>query len=325
MARVGGLTRLSAMPRANVMAKRGGHLVLSSLVASFPIGGRLVSICVALGIAITASPASATPGVVQTTVISAAPLQNTDQPVETTERPVAPAAAPPESGASPPAGENGEPSGGEPPGGDAPAPAPGDEPAEAPATDPAEAPLGEPLPVAPTPTPTPAPASAPLPAPLPVTSSSPWGSGGDPGGGGASPWGDGGGDSKGPRGGRSRDRGPRDRQRKPGTGFLAGGGAALGVGVIGIGVMGAGLARASRASDDLAGSSPFERSGIFDEGAKANRMAIAGAVVTGLGMAVGIALITVGALKRSRGTKEKASAQSAAAILGGRFRFGGSF
>ena len=158
--------------------------------------------------------------------------------------------------------------------------------------------------------------SAPPPEPLPPTApqaGNPWGSGGESSPASGSPWGE---------SADKPDRTPRQRTGpKPGTGMIAGGGVALAVGVVGVGVLGAGLAKAKNARQDLETSLPgVDREDVFGAGKKANNMAIAGAVVMSIGLAVGIALIAAGAVKRSRGSKPT----PAASAWGLRFAVGGA-
>jgi hypothetical protein len=342
-ATVGDVTPAAAPTPTNVVANHAGAGVCCSCVTSSPIGGRFTSLLLAVAMIVAASPSSVASAAVSNRATGSPVLpRNTIPPRATLQEPAGPVASsgpttpaippadPVEPDADAPTNSTRDPAG-------EPADEPADEPTGEPGADPTLDPSTDPSPLDPAGGPpidttgetaqdaapqAPAadasapPVATPLPPPLPVTSGSPWGSTGSTGAG-ASPWGEGGDDGRRGRGSKTRD-----RTRKPGVGLIAGGSVALGVGVVGVGVLGAGLAKAGRARDELAGSSPGLRSQIFEDGAKANRMAIAGAVVMGVGMAVGIALIAVGAVKRSRGGKK---AEAVAAILGVRVRLAGSF
>lgn len=110
----------------------------------------------------------------------------------------------------------------------------------------------------------------------------------------------------------------KDREKKPGTGLLATGGVMLGVGVAGIIVAGVGVRNANEAEDKIEGAppGPARRNG-FDQGQRANNQALAGAIVAGVGLGTGIALIVAGAVKRKRGSSSKTEARLAPTVLPG--------
>jgi hypothetical protein len=92
------------------------------------------------------------------------------------------------------------------------------------------------------------------------------------------------------------------RERQPGTGLIIGGSVALVLGVGGVGLLGAGLAMGQarqREANGLDLPAELTRLEQLDrQGATANTLAIAGGVVAGVGVAVGVALIVVGVKKR---------------------------
>jgi hypothetical protein len=121
------------------------------------------------------------------------------------------------------------------------------------------------------------------------------------------------------------------RERKPGTGLIAGGAAMLTIGVGGVAMIGAGLAMGSaRQREAEALDLPAEQARLDEldrEGARANMIAYIGIAVAGVGLATGIALIVVGAKKRKAEPNESASLRAApwfgrdaaGLSLGGRF------
>jgi hypothetical protein len=123
----------------------------------------------------------------------------------------------------------------------------------------------------------------------------------------------------------------RRGERRPGTGLIAGGAAALTLGVGGLGMVGAGVAMGQarqREADDLA-PGEFDRLTELDrQGAQANTIAYAGIGVAAVGIAVGAALIVVGVKKRKAagGTNESAlrvggwvDRETGGVVVGGRF------
>lgn len=84
---------------------------------------------------------------------------------------------------------------------------------------------------------------------------------------------------------------PSPRRR----GLVAGGAVALGVGVAGLAMLGAGVGIGAAANDVSAvRDDKLARERQFDRGRRANDLAIAGAVVAPIALAVGIALVVVG-------------------------------
>jgi hypothetical protein len=85
--------------------------------------------------------------------------------------------------------------------------------------------------------------------------------------------------------------------------LIAGGSAALVLGVAGAGILGTGLARgAARQRDAEALNLPAERDRLTEldaQGAAANTLAYVGGALAGVGLAVGVALIVVGVKKRN--------------------------
>jgi hypothetical protein len=88
-----------------------------------------------------------------------------------------------------------------------------------------------------------------------------------------------------------------EKKRKPGTGLIAGGAVALGIGVAALAVMGAGMARAHAAEDFSPTQSPNERREQIGRGLSGNDMAIAGAVAGGVLVVTGAVLVALGAKK----------------------------
>jgi hypothetical protein len=104
---------------------------------------------------------------------------------------------------------------------------------------------------------------------------------------------------------RDRLAGQRDepkRERQPGTGLIIGGSVALVLGVGGVGLLGAGVAMGQARQREAEGLDlPAELARLDEldrQGATSNTLAIAGGVVAGVGVAVGVALIVVGVKKR---------------------------
>ena len=91
---------------------------------------------------------------------------------------------------------------------------------------------------------------------------------------------------------------------KPGTGLIAGGSAALVLGLGGVGIMGAGISMGAAAQRDveaLAANPPIDIAQVNEldqRGSTANVLAYVGGAVAGVGIAVGAALIVVGVKKR---------------------------
>ncbi len=108
----------------------------------------------------------------------------------------------------------------------------------------------------------------------------------------------------------------------PGTGLIAGGSAALVVGVGGLGMMGAGFAlgaSAQREVESLVLPQDIDRVPELDQkGSTANVLAYVGGAVGAVGIAVGATLVVLGVKKRKAGggTAEEDSALS-------RLHFGG--
>ncbi len=122
------------------------------------------------------------------------------------------------------------------------------------------------------------------------------------------------------------------RQRKPGTGLIAGGAAALTIGAGGIAMIGAGLAMGAahqREAESLVLPAEQARLDQLDrQGAQANLISYIGIAVAGVGLATGIALVVVGVKRRkAAGSDESASlraapwfdARGAGLSVGGRF------
>ncbi len=126
------------------------------------------------------------------------------------------------------------------------------------------------------------------------------------------------------------------RERKPGTGLIAGGAAMLAVGAGGIGMIGAGVALGQSAQRDAEALVLPQEIGQLDaidaRGARANAISFVGVGVATVGVAVGTALIIIGVNKRKAGSAPGSTArvqnlhvggwldrQSAGAAVGGRF------
>lgn len=92
------------------------------------------------------------------------------------------------------------------------------------------------------------------------------------------------------------------RERKPGTGLIAGGAVALTIGAGGLGMIGAGVALGQAHQRDAEALLLPDQLAELDEldrkGAQANAITYAGIGVATVGLAVGVALIVVGVKKR---------------------------
>ncbi len=97
---------------------------------------------------------------------------------------------------------------------------------------------------------------------------------------------------------------PPKRESKPGRGLVIGGGVAIGLGVGAFAGMGAALGVANNANDisDLDDSDVEARGEQFDRGRAADKGAVAAAVIGGLLMGAGIALLVVGLKRRNART-----------------------
>ena len=122
------------------------------------------------------------------------------------------------------------------------------------------------------------------------------------------------------------------KQRKPGTGMIAGGAVALTIGAGGLGMIGAGLALGQARQRDaealLLPDQLDELEQLDRQGAQANAITYAGIGVATVGLAVGVALIVVGVKKRKAAGPTEATAlrvggwldrDAAGLIVGGRF------
>jgi hypothetical protein len=107
------------------------------------------------------------------------------------------------------------------------------------------------------------------------------------------------------------------RERKPGTGLIAGGSVALMLGAGGLGMIGAGIAIGQARQRDaealLLPQQLDELAELDRRGAQANTIAYAGIGVAVVGLAVGTALIVIGVKKR----KASGSTQETALRVGG--------
>jgi len=124
---------------------------------------------------------------------------------------------------------------------------------------------------------------------------------------------------------------PEPRQRRPGTGLIAGGSVALTLGAGGLGMIGAGLALGQARQRDAEALMPgeFDRLDELDrQGAQANVITYAGIGVATVGLAVGVALIVVGVKKRkAAGATEQTALrvggwldhQTGGLLVGGKF------
>lgn len=124
----------------------------------------------------------------------------------------------------------------------------------------------------------------------------------------------------------------KKREVKPGTGLIAAGGALAGVGLGGVVVMSLGIVRGKDAQSEVEAIGPvmpgdpdYEAFQDADQrGKSANTLAIAGAVVTGVGIIAGATLIGIGIKKRKAGKQEETakiwiSPTAGGLVLGGRF------
>lgn len=124
---------------------------------------------------------------------------------------------------------------------------------------------------------------------------------------------------------------PKRRERRPGTGLIAGGSVALMIGAGGLGMIGAGVAIGQARQRDADALTPGDFEGLEEldrQGAQANTIAFAGIGVATVGLAVGIALIAVGVKKRKAAGTSNESAlrvggwidpQTGGLLIGGRF------
>lgn len=124
---------------------------------------------------------------------------------------------------------------------------------------------------------------------------------------------------------------PERRERRPGTGLIAGGSVALTLGLGGVGMIGAGVALGQARQRDADALMPGDFDGLAEldrQGAQANTIVYAGIGVATVGLAVGVALIVVGVKKRKAGAGSDASAlrvggwidhQTGGLVVGGRF------
>jgi hypothetical protein len=122
-----------------------------------------------------------------------------------------------------------------------------------------------------------------------------------------------------------------ERTRKPGTALIAGGAAALTIGVGGLAMIGAGMGIGGNAQKEAESLDlPAEQARLDEldrKGAQANLITYVGIAVAGVGLASGIALIAVGVKKRGRSDDARASLraapwfgrEAAGLAIGGRF------
>ncbi len=109
----------------------------------------------------------------------------------------------------------------------------------------------------------------------------------------------------------------RKRERKPGTGLIAGGAAMLTLGAGGLAMIGAGLGMGAghqREAESLELPAEQARLDQLDRlGAQANLISYIGIAVAGVGLATGIALVVVGAKQRKQagGGSDSASVHAA--------------
>lgn len=127
---------------------------------------------------------------------------------------------------------------------------------------------------------------------------------------------------------------PKGRKKAPrdGRGLIAGGSLLTVVGVAGLGMLGAGLATGAAAQRDVnkLNESDLDYQSKFDDidakGKRGNTLSIAGAVVGGVGLAAGIALLVLGVKKRNKYRAEHGSDDSTASLrvlpVGGRGQAG---
>lgn len=86
--------------------------------------------------------------------------------------------------------------------------------------------------------------------------------------------------------------------RRKGTGLIAGGAVALGVGVAALAVMGAGMARARAAESFSPTQSPDDRRQQISQGLSGNAMAVSGAVAGAVFVVAGAVMVGIGAKRR---------------------------
>lgn len=103
------------------------------------------------------------------------------------------------------------------------------------------------------------------------------------------------------------------RERRPGTGMIVGGSIALGFAAAGIGLLTAGLVTGQahqREADALSLPAELDQLEQIDRmGATSNALAYVGGAVAGVGVAVGIALLVVGAKRRKAEPSATAASQ----------------
>lgn len=94
----------------------------------------------------------------------------------------------------------------------------------------------------------------------------------------------------------------QDEPSAAGRGLVIGGAVALALGAAGLGIMGAGLAIGSGANDltDLAEDDIDGRGDQFDRGRTGNSLAVAGAVVGGVGVLTGAVLVGIGLTRKRK-------------------------
>jgi len=128
---------------------------------------------------------------------------------------------------------------------------------------------------------------------------------------------------------------PKGRKKaapRDGRGLIAGGSLLTVVGVAGLGMLGAGLATGAAAQRDVnkLNESDLDYQSKFDDidarGKRGNTLSIASAVVGGVGLAAGIALLVLGVKKRNKYRAEHGSDDSTASLrvlpVGGRGQAG---
>ena len=118
----------------------------------------------------------------------------------------------------------------------------------------------------------------------------------------------------------AEEKGPRKKAPRDGRGLIAGGSVATLVGVAGLGILGAGLATGAGAQKDVEklNESDLDYQTKLDDidakGKLGNTLAIAGAVVGGVGLAAGIALLVLGVKKRKKYREEHGSDETTASL-----------
>jgi hypothetical protein len=91
---------------------------------------------------------------------------------------------------------------------------------------------------------------------------------------------------------------PQQTGPRKGTGMIAGGAVALGIGVAALAVMGAGMARAKGAESFPIDQTPMQRRNQIENGNVGNAMAVGGAVAGAVLVITGAVLVAIGAKKR---------------------------